>query len=279
MNIYSSLMSIVPGDFCFVNDKHDAEMLADGYNAITDLNLWNWLENYTPEKGEGFMFSNHENITEICNAMKNSGSGATFSWTMRNMEYIAKHGWETYVDEYKKRVPNQQEADYSASVASTNSDEQHETIGSGYMCIVDTAQPIEVSISKGCSKRFLIIWRYLEKPPAGTTLTVEIPSHDIYTRDLDFFRMVEYMKCFQQRASELPTHVSPMNVTMDTNIKLIHNQAVGQVLMLVFDDEQFHRPKMEYLLHIWGDRPVLPEEVERINNGLFSNNSQLIQVT
>lgn len=300
MNIYSSLMSIVPGDFCFVNDKHDAEMLADGYNAITDLNLWNWLENYTPEKGEGFMFSNHENITKICNAMKNSGSGATFSWTMRNMEYIAKHGWETYVDEYKKRVPNQQEADYSASVASTSSDEphedeqhendqheneqheneqheneQHETVNNAYMCVVDTARPIEVSIPKGCGTSFLIIWRYLEKPPAGTTLTVEIPSHDIYTRELDFFRTVEYMKCFQQ-PSELPTHVSPMN-TMDTNIKkLTHNQAVGRVLMLVFDvNGQFQKLNMENLLHSWG---VLPEEVNRFNV-IFSNNSQQIQVT
>ncbi len=291
-------MSIVPGDFCFVNDKHDAEMLAAGYTAITDLNLWPWLTNYTPEKGEGYMFSNHENITKICNAMKGSGSGSTFSWTMRNMEYIAKHGWETYVDEYKKRVPNRQEADDSASNASTSSDEPHEpheneprenepheqndTIGSAYMCIVDTARPIVVSIPKGCSKRFLIIWRYLEKPPAEATLTVDVPSHDIYyTRDLDFFRVVEYMTCFQCRASfEVPTLVTPMHVTMDTNIKkLTHNQAVGRVLMLVFDDEQFHRPKMEYLLHSWGDRPVLPEEVERINNGLFSNNSQLIQVT
>lgn len=301
-------MSIVPGDFCFVNDKHDAEMLAAGYKAITELNLWPWLTTYTPEKGEGYMFSNHENITKICNAMKGSiGSGSTFSWTMRNMEYIAKHGWETYVDEYKKRVPNRQETDDSASDASTtssdeqnekpheheqnekphekpheNENEQNDTIGSAYMCIIDTARPIEVSIPKGCSKMFLIIWRYLEKPPAEATLAVEVPSHDIYyTRDLDFFRVVEYMTCFQCRASnEARTHVTPMHVTMDTNIKkLTHNQAVGRALMLVFDDEQFHRLKMEYLLHSWGDRPVLPEEVDRINNGLFSNNSQLIQVT
>ena len=95
-------MVYTPGDFSFINDKHSAQMLEDGYNTITELDLWNWLSTYTPEEGKGFMFSNHENINKIGNAMKTGHSGASFGWTMRNMEAIAKDGWENYVNGWKK---------------------------------------------------------------------------------------------------------------------------------------------------------------------------------
>lgn len=95
-------MSYNPGDFSFINDSHSKQMLEDGYKTITDLDLWNWIANYTPEEGKGFMFSSHDNITKIGNAMKTGHSGASYGWTMRNMESIAKNGWDKFVNTWKE---------------------------------------------------------------------------------------------------------------------------------------------------------------------------------
>lgn len=72
-------------------------MLQDADAAITQCELWGWLRDYTPEDGKGFMFSEHPNLTRINNAMKYGGhSGSSYGWTMRQMEYIAKHGWDLF---------------------------------------------------------------------------------------------------------------------------------------------------------------------------------------
>ncbi len=90
------------GDFTFIKDAMSKAMLEDGYKTVTDLDMWNWMATFTPEEGKGFMYSNHENINKIGKAMKTGHSGASFGWTMRNMEAIAKDGWETYVKGWMK---------------------------------------------------------------------------------------------------------------------------------------------------------------------------------
>jgi hypothetical protein len=78
-------------------DAHEAMMLRDMDAAITQCNLWEWLREYTPEEGKGFMFSHHPNLDKINAAMKYQGhSGSSYAWTMRQMEYIAKHGWTLF---------------------------------------------------------------------------------------------------------------------------------------------------------------------------------------
>jgi hypothetical protein len=78
-------------------EKFDADMLQDADNAITATNLWDWLREYSPDKKTGFMFSDHPNLSTINSAMKFDGhSGASYGWTMRQMEYIAKNGWESF---------------------------------------------------------------------------------------------------------------------------------------------------------------------------------------
>lgn len=77
--------------------RAEAEMLADADKAITECDLWGWLLEYTPGETGGFMFGNHPNLTRINNAMKYGGhSGSSYGWTMRQMEYIAKHGWSLF---------------------------------------------------------------------------------------------------------------------------------------------------------------------------------------
>ncbi len=85
--------------------EHEAMMLQDADNAITSCGLWDWLRDYTPTENKGFMFSEHPNLTQIRSAMKYGGhSGASYGWTMRQMEYIAKHGWTLF--EFVKRNNN-----------------------------------------------------------------------------------------------------------------------------------------------------------------------------
>ena len=97
------MASYSAGDFSFIKDASSRSMLEDAYKTITDLDLWNWMKSYTPEEGKGFMYSNHENITIIGKEMKTGHSGASFGWTMRNMEGIAKDGWEFYVKGWTKK--------------------------------------------------------------------------------------------------------------------------------------------------------------------------------
>jgi hypothetical protein len=80
----------------------EAEMLRDADETITRLELWDWLKSYIPDQEKGFVLSKDWNLSSIIDNMKYTGhSGSSFSWTMRQMEYIAKNGWTEFV---KKRI-------------------------------------------------------------------------------------------------------------------------------------------------------------------------------
>jgi hypothetical protein len=84
------------GDFSM---RKDSVILKNMYDAITELNLWDWLSTFTPEDGKGFMFTQNSEITQIMLHNKvesDMHSGASFAWCMRHMEVIAKNGWDYY---------------------------------------------------------------------------------------------------------------------------------------------------------------------------------------
>jgi len=88
------------GDF---TGHPDSKMLKNMYDTITELNLWDWLENFTPEKDKGFMWSPAPEIGQIGHHPKvdsDGHSGASFAFCMRHMEVIAKKGWIDYYREY-----------------------------------------------------------------------------------------------------------------------------------------------------------------------------------
>lgn len=75
----------------------DHLMLKNMYAAITRLDLWDWLTNFTPEEGKGFMFTDTPEIQAIGVETDAMGhSGASFALCMRHMEKIAKGGWIDY---------------------------------------------------------------------------------------------------------------------------------------------------------------------------------------
>jgi hypothetical protein len=86
--------------FDFIQDESSRWLLTNGYTAISQLELWDWLKTFEP--GEcGFAFSDDPNISIIAKKMHElSGdahhSGTSFGWTMRNLEFIAKHGMDKF---------------------------------------------------------------------------------------------------------------------------------------------------------------------------------------
>ena len=87
----------MPYNYSDLFKEHEVAMLEDAEAAITQCGLWDWLREYTPEEGKGFAFSSHPNLDRINSAMKYEGhSGSSYAETMRQMEYIAKHGWALF---------------------------------------------------------------------------------------------------------------------------------------------------------------------------------------
>jgi hypothetical protein len=75
-------------------------MLVNAWNAITQLELWNYMKKDT----YSFMLSNDKEIWIITKKMEDLGydghSGSSFGWTMRQIQYIAKNGEEKYMNDY-----------------------------------------------------------------------------------------------------------------------------------------------------------------------------------
>lgn len=85
--------------------QYEASLYADADQAITDAGLWGWLYEYTPPKERGWMYDDHPFLELLQSRMKllDEHSGASFALTMRNMEYIAKYGWDSFVTLVKFR--------------------------------------------------------------------------------------------------------------------------------------------------------------------------------
>lgn len=73
--------------------------LQDADQAITKLNLWNWLKEYSPDIENGYLFDLHPNIEKINTEMKlyYSHTSESYTWTLRQMKYIAVNGYIKYM--------------------------------------------------------------------------------------------------------------------------------------------------------------------------------------
>ena len=101
------LQFIAMQDFSFLQDEHTQQMVCNGYNAITQLELWVWLGTYEPV--DVFMWDSHPNILAIMQKMETiedppSHSGASFGCTMRHLQFIAKNGMTEYINTVNTQV-------------------------------------------------------------------------------------------------------------------------------------------------------------------------------
>jgi hypothetical protein len=92
-------------DFSFIRDTHTRSLVSNGHEAISQLEFWTWMKDFTPEEDEGFAWSKHPNIKKIACKMESlpdapGHSGSSFAFTMRHLEYIAKNG----ICEYKNFI-------------------------------------------------------------------------------------------------------------------------------------------------------------------------------
>ena len=143
-------------------NAHEAMMLQDADNAITACNFWEWLRDYTPEDNKGYMFSNHPNLTKINLAMKYGGhSGASYGWTMKQMEYIAKHGWTLFEFKVREQRKKQEEEDKLMNTARKMYHETHHyrDLSEDLKTCTEKQRPV---IIEGMMKEYLGFYDYVK---------------------------------------------------------------------------------------------------------------------
>ena len=83
--------------FDFITNSYEKLMLETAYEAITSLELWNYMK--TPTKS--FMLCLDPELELIMNEVVKLGydghSSASFTWTLREMQYIAQHSLSQYI--------------------------------------------------------------------------------------------------------------------------------------------------------------------------------------
>jgi hypothetical protein len=96
-------------DFSFMEDDHEKRMIQDALNAT--LQVPGGLEEMSKDPGNhGFMFSKPSEIRKLIdNALSETPtgglhSGSSYGWTMRNVQAIARLGWNVYVSQYLSQI-------------------------------------------------------------------------------------------------------------------------------------------------------------------------------
>ena len=79
----------------------DRTMIQSGFEAVESVEGgWDFLRTYEPPADQGFMFSmpppKQKEIDEAISNRYDGHSGASYGWTMRVLQKIAKLGWDSY---------------------------------------------------------------------------------------------------------------------------------------------------------------------------------------
>ena len=97
----------INGGFEFA-DNWSRPYFKSAHQAISRCELWNFLRNFEPDSDRGFMFTrdvpeldrlNEEMYKDPING---GHSDASYGCTMRNMEFIEKHGYQAFKESYNK---------------------------------------------------------------------------------------------------------------------------------------------------------------------------------
>jgi hypothetical protein len=98
-------MAYAINTFNFIQNENTRIMLSTAFNAVTQLELWGFIREFSnSEANISFAFSNDIRVSQIYNKIEELGydghSPASFGYTMREIEYIAKYGLDEYMREY-----------------------------------------------------------------------------------------------------------------------------------------------------------------------------------
>jgi hypothetical protein len=73
------------------------------YEVITELELWNYIRDNSPDEDKGYMFTHDETIHKIGShpkVIESGHSGATYSYAMRIMQRISHVGFDQFKIEF-----------------------------------------------------------------------------------------------------------------------------------------------------------------------------------
>lgn len=104
--------------------------------TIDVLELWTWLQVENPPEGDGFMFWDHENMDLISDKLGelygNEHSGFTWGQSMRNIQFIAKNGfdnWKKEIDTANRERSERREQEKEVQQLKTTTQELKEARG------------------------------------------------------------------------------------------------------------------------------------------------------
>ena len=87
-----------PGDFSFMDDEDWSIALIDGYNAVELVGPTAWEELKKHKTEKSLKYGHNQVINSIYhNLAATHESHLVYQIIMRNMEHIAKNGWDNYV--------------------------------------------------------------------------------------------------------------------------------------------------------------------------------------
>lgn len=105
------------GTFDWMTDRNSAECVESAYKAVSLAEGWEFLKTYVPTAGKGFMFSTPppklQQINIKISELYDGHSGSSYGWTMRQIEDIAKNGWEAWVTRVRSWAPPREVPNYS----------------------------------------------------------------------------------------------------------------------------------------------------------------------
>ena len=90
-------INIGDGQFAYVESIPQRKMLQTAWAAVNVTESWHFLRTFP----DSFMSADSKRINQIYNKIEELGytghSGCSFALTMRNMQFLAKHGEENFV--------------------------------------------------------------------------------------------------------------------------------------------------------------------------------------
>lgn len=96
----SSQFDFAPGDFAFMRDEYWRRCLKKSYDHVTELNLWEFLKVQNPPFGKKYVSWQESNMYSLKKMLEHDLKNfiVDFEMLMRTMEYIAKYGWDQYME-------------------------------------------------------------------------------------------------------------------------------------------------------------------------------------